>query len=636
MKKNLLLALILLVTAAGNIVAQDKNEVTQAPDIFLQEFEDHVLVGFYSGEDAKIYFSINDEFMGCVDDYDGYYSIWRTDEEQFIEVMAYAQADGKEPSQPVIAQFSIDPYPTYTLPPEVVLQENEFSGHTFSCPSPYEVTVYIYNTDEDPSAEIYYMIGLGDEGEWVSYDGEGICFNTPGDYCIQAYSKAEGKYPSEPVITVFRVLPIPVPTPTVYAHHVDNEKGLAVRIVDGLYGEGNYFGYDDLSRLYDIFLNIYVEPKHYYYRINNSDEWQEYNGEIYLDQYGEYEISTYATSADGSCSDLESATVIYDSTGYMSDDDRILVRDGMEYRVTSDSTIAIPNYEFVPFYILNYPILQIAPEMEAVTVIPPVIHSRGHDYAVTEIGTTGLFGCDDITIPETVKLINHHWFYASRNYNTLSNITVDADNPYYDSRNACNGIIETATNTLVFGCKNTIIPSSVTLIGEGAFAFNDMTSVTIPNSVTSIGNGAFYDCCNLSCITIPESVTSIGSGAFGRISNQSLNKLICQPTTPPDASEIIGIGLGGDYEQITLFVPNESLEAYRAHDEWGQFTHIVPFIGAGPGDINGDGSIAISDVSSIIDMLLEGDDLPAYCDVNGDGIVSIADVSALIDILLGF
>ena len=87
---------------------------------------------------------------------------------------------------------------------------------------------------------------------------------------------------------------------------------------------------------------------------------------------------------------------------------------------------------------------------------------------------------------------------------------------------------------------------------------------------------------------------------------------------------------------MTIFVPNESLEAYRAHREWGKFTHIVPFIGAGPGDIDGDGSIAISDVSGIIDMLLEGGALPAYCDVNGDGLVSIADVSALIDILLGY
>ena len=77
----------------------------------------------------------------------------------------------------------------------------------------------------------------------------------------------------------------------------------------------------------------------------------------------------------------------------------------------------------------------------------------------------------------------------------LTTITVDADNPIYDSRNNCNAIIETATKILLYGCKNTVIPSSVTSIGENAFnGCKGLTSVTIPNSVTSIGYRAFYDC----------------------------------------------------------------------------------------------------------------------------------------------
>ena len=85
----------------------------------------------------------------------------------------------------------------------------------------------------------------------------------------------------------------------------------------------------------------------------------------------------------------------------------------------------------------------------------------------------------------------------------------------YDSRNNCNAIIETSTNTLIFGCQNTTIPNSVTSIGEYAF-FNciSLTSIEIPNSVTSIGDYAFSDCSSLTSVTIPNSVTSIGSGAF--------------------------------------------------------------------------------------------------------------------------
>ena len=89
------------------------------------------------------------------------------------------------------------------------------------------------------------------------------------------------------------------------------------------------------------------------------------------------------------------------------------------------------------------------------------------------------------------------------------------------------------------------------------------------------------------------------------------------------------------YAQIMLFVPDQSLEAYCNHTEWGKFTHIVPFLGAGPGDINGDGNIAVSDVTNLIDQLLSGEELPAYADVNGDGVVTIKDVTDLIDMLLG-
>jgi hypothetical protein len=61
----------------------------------------------------------------------------------------------------------------------------------------------------------------------------------------------------------------------------------------------------------------------------------------------------------------------------------------------------------------------------------------------------------------------------------------------------------------------------------------------------------------------------------------------------------------------------------------------VPFIGAGPGDIDGDGEINIADATRLIDKLLSGEELPAYIDVNGDGSVDIADVTSILDSMLG-
>lgn len=89
------------------------------------------------------------------------------------------------------------------------------------------------------------------------------------------------------------------------------------------------------------------------------------------------------------------------------------------------------------------------------------------------------------------------------------------------------------------------------------------------------------------------------------------------------------------YENAKLFVPNEALQAYREHPEWSWFYTIVPYLGAGPGDINGDGSLNVGDVTGIINLLVNAvDDAPAYCDVNVDGAVNINDVTMLINTLM--
>ena len=88
-------------------------------------------------------------------------------------------------------------------------------------------------------------------------------------------------------------------------------------------------------------------------------------------------------------------------------------------------------------------------------------------------------------------------------------------NPKYDSREGCNAIIETKSNTLIYGGKSTIIPESVTKIGNDAFdRCRSLESITIPESVEEIGECAFYNCESLKSVTLPESITKIGESAF--------------------------------------------------------------------------------------------------------------------------
>ena len=135
--------------------------------------------------------------------------------------------------------------------------------------------------------------------------------------------------------------------------------------------------------------------------------------------------------------------------------------------------------------------------------------------SVTTIMNYAFYECNgltSLTIPNSVTNIGFEAFYRC---SSLTSIVVESGNSVYDSRNNCNAIIETASNTLLVGCQNTIIPNSVTSIGNGAFyGCSGLTSIEIPSSVTSIGPEAFNNCTNLTIVNIGNSVTIIGSSAF--------------------------------------------------------------------------------------------------------------------------
>ena len=138
---------------------------------------------------------------------------------------------------------------------------------------------------------------------------------------------------------------------------------------------------------------------------------------------------------------------------------------------------------------------------------------------ITSIGESAFYYCYKLTslnIPSSVTDIGLDAF--SRCFG-LTSINVDLENTMYDSRDNCNAIIETATNKLIRGCVNTVIPGGITTIGSRAF--NDcssLTSIDIPNSVTTIEYLAFQNCSGLTSVDIPSSVTTLGNGVFANCS----------------------------------------------------------------------------------------------------------------------
>ena len=233
-------------------------------------------------------------------------------------------------------------------------------------------------------------------------------------------------------------------------------------------------------------------------------------------------------------------------------------------------------------------------------------------------------GLTSISIPASLTNIGINAF---RDCTSLATIIVDGANSRYDSRENCNAIIETSNNSLIAGCKNTVIPNSVTSIGNNAFYnCSGLTSLTIPGGVTSIGSGAFNNCNGLVSIVveagnskydsrencnaiiesstnsllvgckntvIPNSVTSIGENVFYNCSGLTSISIpsgmkrigycsICGCSDLTDVycyAEKLPTTDKGTFDGVenntVLHVPASAIETYRTTAPWSRFKEVV-------------------------------------------------------------
>lgn len=227
--------------------------------------------------------------------------------------------------------------------------------------------------------------------------------------------------------------------------------------------------------------------------------------------------------------------------------------------------------------------------------------------SVTAIGENAFYGCTDLTalsIPNSIISIGGNAFYGCHG---LESIVVDAANTVYDSRDNCNAIIETETNTLIFACTNTVIPNSIKAIGNSVFRnFKGLTTLVLPENLASIGEYAFDGCSNLTIVKLKNAIPiNIQGNVF---SNRS---------------------------KTTLYVPMGSLDDYRADNQWNQFKVLKAYP---DGDVNQDGETDVVDVVDIARFVVgtPRDAFDEYlADLNYDDQVNVADAVTLVNVIAG-
>ena len=183
-----------------------------------------------------------------------------------------------------------------------------------------------------------------------------------------------------------------------------------------------------------------------------------------------------------------------------------------------------------------------------------------------------------VNIGKGLRTMNNHYqsvFYLSY---SIEEITVNPDNPYFDSREDCNAIIETKTNKLVVGCSNTQIPKTVRVIGDGAFNGTgcDMVSLTIPDNIEEIGIWAFANQNSLRSVTIGKGVKKVGWYGLGARNIKVVRTL---------SEKAIDLDMNGSYSAFnlnnytyyngTLYVPIGSKASYMVAQGWSKFNNIV-------------------------------------------------------------
>ena len=209
--------------------------------------------------------------------------------------------------------------------------------------------------------------------------------------------------------------------------------------------------------------------------------------------------------------------------------------------------------------------------------------------SVTEIGEYAFTDCTNlkkVELSKNIKRINQGTFW---NCSSLNNLVIPEGVTHidYSGIRHCTSLTDiTLPNSLVEigsfafydsdGLKQISIPQNVTKIGEYAFYdCNNLLEVVTGGNLSYVDKGAFQWCNKLQRVTVGENVKEIGEYALADCSG--LREVMVFAKTPPTLSWTTCYGASEDF---AIYVPPESLEAYKNAEVWSYKAAYIHALGS--------------------------------------------------------
>jgi len=236
----------------------------------------------------------------------------------------------------------------------------------------------------------------------------------------------------------------------------------------------------------------------------------------------------------------------------------------------------------------------------------------------------------------------------------------DADSvPWHDTKSSIHSVIvgQGVTNIGSYafdGCTeltSVTLSEGLTAIGSSAFAgCGKLTGITMPATLKTIGEKAFISCVVLTDVVIPYGVTAIGADAFSCMSSLSSITVPATVTGIGDrcfafSTNLTAVSLGGKPASMgsnLLMMDTKAVIYYRTDSGWNAAAKSA-FVGTqsnlswkSVGDVNGDGSVTLKDVSAAFNAVKGTKALTCtfqMSDVHVDGKLTLRDVAAIFDLV---